>query len=1084
MSTTVLLDGVPTEDAAIGYTLADPSGSGSGPDPIAFQRWEISPDGNSWTPIQGATAQTFTPGDAEVGSFLRVVVDIDRDGDGDIDDTVESDTVRVVNVNDTPTGEPVVAAAGGGTVYEGEALTVDVSGVSDADGLGAFSYAWFRADGQGGWSAIGGANGASYTPGDADVNAMLKVEVTYTDGHGGVETLSAESATTVFNVNDDPAGAVSVAGTAKQGETLTATNDVTDADGIPAPGGYQWQVADGSGGWTDIAGATGATFTLTQAEVARPVRAVLSYTDGEGTAEEVASAPTLAIEDTNDAPGGTLTIAGTAKQGETLALINAVTDADGFQGQNASYQWQVADGNGGWADIAGANDLAFAPTQAEVGRAVRAVFSYIDGHGRQERVESAPTLAVQNVNDAPGGTLSIVGAARQGEVLSLADAVTDADGMQNAVREYQWQVRDGAGDWTDIAGATAATFTLTQAEVGRAVRAVLAYTDGLGAAETVLSAPTAAVGNTNGAPFGTLTVGGVAKQGETLSLVDLVNDEDGIPSDGRSYKWQVADGNGGWTDIADATDETFTLTQAEVGRAVRGVVRYIDGNGTPETFASAATAAVENANDAPVGAPALLAGPGGAPVEDGQVTVSVAGVTDADGLGAFAYVWSREDGQGGWTVIQGADGASHSPGDADVGGRLKVEASYTDGGGTVERFTLVTASAVANANDAPTGAVALSGRAVRGETITASTAPLADADGMGAVSLRWERADGDAWAPIAGATAADYTFGRADVGRVLRAVATWTDGHGTAETAVAETGVVAARAIALPPPESGEAERDSAADEWTSTDLAGMIADGGSFAPPAGVEIVELADGVLSFGTGTAEAFLARLYLGLLGRGGDVEGLAFAQEALEDGASRADLARMFLSSGEYGARHGERTNAGFVEDLYTAFLGRGGDASERGFWTAALDGGVSRAEVAAAIAGSGEAGSHMQASTAGVFVADLEGIQARSLYHCALGREADASGLRHWSNLLEQGIDLRTLGGFFEGTAEFQGRHGAASDQAFVERLYLDGAGREADTAGLAFWVGLLDSGAMERGEVALHFSMTQEVRNGLDWGL
>ncbi|GAA0572357.1 hypothetical protein GCM10009416_08750 [Craurococcus roseus] len=976
MAWNVTLDGVPTEDATLGYNSNAPMEWA-----VIGQRWQASADGITWTDISGATQETFIPSDAEAGMSLRVVVLYeDQFGEGQ---TASSDGEDVVNVNDLPQGD------------------------------------------------------------------------------------------------------VTIVGTARQGEALFAVDAVADDDGTQnAAFSYRWQVETAPGAWTDIAGATEVFFNLTQAEVGRAVRAVVSYIDDQGTPETVASAPTLAVEDTNDAPNGSVTLTGSARQGQTLSLLDGVTDEDGIAAGARAYKWQVGSSPGAWADIAGANGATFTLTQAEVGHAVRAVLSYTDGLGAAGTVESEPTLAVENVDDEPGGALAVVGTAKQGEVLSLVDTVTDADGMQNAIREYQWQVRDGAGDWTDIAGATAATFSLTQAEVGRSVRAVLAYQDDHGQWETPATGGTPLIENVNDEPQGAVLVAGTARQGQTLTAAASVTDADGYQAADGTYKWQVADGNGGWTDIAGAADETFTLTQAEVGRAVRGVVRYIDGNGTPETFASAATAAVENADDAPVGAPALLAGPGGAPAEDGPVTVSVAGVTDADGLGAFAYVWSREDGQGGWTVIQGADGASYSPGDADVGGRLKVEASYTDGGGAVERFTLVTASAVANANDAPTGAVALSGRTVRGETVAASTSPLADADGIGPISLRWERADGDAWTPIAGATAAAYTFGQADVGHVLRVVATWADGHGTAETVSAETGVVAARAIMLPPPESGETERDSAADEWTSTDLAGMIADGGSFAPPAGVESVRLADGVLSIGTGTAEAFLARLYLGLLGRGGDVEGLAHAGQALEDGASRADLARMFLASGEYGARHGEQTNAGFVEGLYTAFLGRGGDASERGFWTDALDGGLSRAEIAAAIAGSGEARGHMQASTTGVFVADVEGIQARSLYHCALGREADAPGLLHWSNLLGQGIDLRTLGDVFDDSAEFGARHGASSDEAFVESLYRDGAGRGADAAGLDFWVGLLASGAVGRGEVALHFSMTQEARNDLDWAL
>ena len=212
--------------------------------------------------------------------------------------------------------------------------------------------------------------------------------------------------------------------------------------------------------------------------------------------------------------------------------------------------------------------------------------------------------------------------------------------------------------------------------------------------------------------------------------------------------------------------------------------------------------------------------------------------------------------------------------------------------------------------------------------------------------------------------------------------------------------------------------------------------------------------------------------------------LAFAGEAVRDGVPKAVVAGVFLSSAEYEARQGTQTDAAFVEDLYGAFLGRGGDVAERGFWTAAIDGGASRAEVAAGIAGSAEAGNHLEASTTGIFVADVEAISARSLYNCALGREAEAPGLLHWSDLFEQGVDLRTLGDGLEKSAEFQARHGAATDEAFVASLYQDGTGRQADAAGLDHWVGLLESGQMGRGELALHFSMEQEARNDLDWAL
>ncbi len=265
------------------------------------------------------------------------------------------------------------------------------------------------------------------------------------------------------------------------------------------------------------------------------MRAVVSYTDDQGTTETVVSAPTAAVENTNDAPGGTLAIGGEAKQGATLTLADAITDADGIPAEGRSYRWQVEGEAGVWTDIADATGTAFTLTQAEVGHAVRAVLSYTDNQGTTETVESAATLAVENVNDEPGGALEIAGTAKQGEVLTLTNGVTDADGMQGA-STYRWQVENEVGVWTDIAGAIGEAFTLTQAEVDRAVRAVLSYTDGHGATETVFGAATLAVENVNDEPGGALTVVGTAKQGEVLSLADAVVDADGMQNASRGYQ--------------------------------------------------------------------------------------------------------------------------------------------------------------------------------------------------------------------------------------------------------------------------------------------------------------------------------------------------------------------------------------------------------------------------------------------------------------------------------------------------------------------------------------------------------------------
>src|SRR5207237_1025502 len=94
--------------------------------------------------------------------------------------------------------------------------------------------------------------------------------------------------------NDAPTGAVTISGTATQGQTLTAANTLADADGL-GPIGYQWR-ANGA----DIVGATGNTYVLTEAQVGKVITVVARYTDGHGTQESVSSAATTAV--VNDKP--------------------------------------------------------------------------------------------------------------------------------------------------------------------------------------------------------------------------------------------------------------------------------------------------------------------------------------------------------------------------------------------------------------------------------------------------------------------------------------------------------------------------------------------------------------------------------------------------------------------------------------------------------------------------------------------------------------------------------------------------------------------------------------------------------------
>ena len=98
------------------------------------------------------------------------------------------------------------------------------------------------------------------------------------------------------------------------------------------------------------------------------------------------------------------------------------------------------------------------------------------------------------------------------------------------------------------------------------------------------------------------------------------------------------------------------------------------------------------------------------------------------------------------------------------------------------------------ANTPATGAPTIAGTAQVGETLTASTAEIADADGLTGAAFAWQWLSNDA--AITGATGASYTLADADVGRTIKVRVTFTDDAGHAETLIsAATAAVASRPL-------------------------------------------------------------------------------------------------------------------------------------------------------------------------------------------------------------------------------------------------------------------------------------------------
>ena len=204
---------------------------------------------------------------------------------------------------------------------------------------------------------------------------------------------------------------------------------------------------------------------------------------------------------------------------------------------------------------------------------------------------------------------TISGTAQVGETLTAGTTgISDGDGLGNAAFAYQWLADDA-----EINGATASTYTLADADAGKAIKVRVSFTDDAENDEQLNSAGTGAVAAAPPPPntpaTGLPTIAGTAQVGETLTVDTTgISDGDGLDNAAFAYQWLADD-----VEINGATGSTYTLADADEGKAVKVKVSFTDAADNDEELTSAATGAVAAAPPPPntpaTGLPAIAGRP-------------------------------------------------------------------------------------------------------------------------------------------------------------------------------------------------------------------------------------------------------------------------------------------------------------------------------------------------------------------------------------------------------------------------------------------------------------------------------------------
>ncbi len=349
----------------------------------------------TWATFSTITGELAgTPTNDDVGTTNGIVISV---SDGTDTTALSAFDLTVTNTNDPP----IISGTPATTIDEDTPYTF-IPTAADVDTGATLTYAIAN---QPTWATFNPLTGElSGTPVNADVGTVNGIVISVSDGPATTALPAFDLV--VNNVNDAPTAftLTNTVTTIAENTDTTTRLKVADLNLVDVDGGSNtFELTGTDRDNFEIDG----TVLYLKAGTVLNFEAQASYDVGVSVSDptiaplSTINVPlTIALTNQNDPTQGTVTIVGNNRIGNTLSIINPLTDEDGIA--SLSYQWQQSSDGTNWTDIVNGNSESFLLTAAQLNQRLRLQITSLDGQNNTETIftdPSAPVLGITVSNN-------------------------------------------------------------------------------------------------------------------------------------------------------------------------------------------------------------------------------------------------------------------------------------------------------------------------------------------------------------------------------------------------------------------------------------------------------------------------------------------------------------------------------------------------------------------------------------------------------------------------------------------------------------------------------------------------------------